>query len=185
MTHQGRHAIHQYLLTRSYSVDCSTLKWSAGPQEALIGALRRCEADAVVLLDQFFHHGERSADVECLYTDGAAWKQLTAFDEMIKHIVAARAPLILQNPALHCALIDALHQSLAYSEQNMNEIADVFVKSYGGDREDLLASARYPRMEFTFTETERRLAQRQMEMFVEVGRLPRSAPVESFFVSPS
>jgi hypothetical protein len=40
-------------------------------------------------------------------------------------------------------------------------------------------------MEFTFTETERRLAQRQMEMFVEVGRLPRSAPVESFFVSPS
>jgi ABC-type nitrate/sulfonate/bicarbonate transport system substrate-binding protein len=182
MTHQGRHAIHQYLLTRSYSVDCSTLKWAAGPQETLIGALRRGEADAVVLIDQFFHHGEQSADVECLYTDGEAWKRLTAFDEMIKHIVAVSAPLISQNPALHSALVDGLRQSLAYSERNINEIADVFVKSYGGDREDLLASARYPRMEFTFTETERRLAQRQMEMFVEVGRLPRSAPVESFFV---
>jgi hypothetical protein len=37
-------------------------------------------------------------------------------------------------------------------------------------------------MEFTFTENERRLAQRQMDMFVEVGRLPHSAPVETFFV---
>jgi hypothetical protein len=36
-------------------------------------------------------------------------------------------------------------------------------------------------MEFTFTDDERRLAQRQMEMFVEVGRLPRSASIESFF----
>ena len=37
-------------------------------------------------------------------------------------------------------------------------------------------------MEFTFTDSERRLALRQMDMFVEVGRLPRSAPIESFFV---
>jgi hypothetical protein len=36
-------------------------------------------------------------------------------------------------------------------------------------------------MEFTFTDKERQLAQRQMDMFVEVGRLSRSAPVESFF----
>jgi hypothetical protein len=37
-------------------------------------------------------------------------------------------------------------------------------------------------MEFTFTDAERRLAQRMMEMFVEVGRLPRTAPIETFFV---
>jgi hypothetical protein len=37
-------------------------------------------------------------------------------------------------------------------------------------------------MQFTFTEAERRLAQRQMEMFVEVGRLSRAEPIESFFV---
>jgi hypothetical protein len=36
-------------------------------------------------------------------------------------------------------------------------------------------------MEFTFTDDERRLGQRQMEMLVEVGRLPRSAPIESMF----
>jgi arginyl-tRNA--protein-N-Asp/Glu arginylyltransferase len=47
----------------------------------------------------------------------------------------------------------------------------------------LLVSARYPRMEFTFTENERRLAQRQMDMFVEVGRLPRGEPIESFFAA--
>jgi len=181
-THQGRHAIHQYLLQEAYALNTSNLKWTASPQETLIGVLRRGEADAVVLLDQFFHHGEQAPDVACLYTDGDAWKRLTGFDEMIKHMVAARAGLIGDNPALHGALLAAFRESFAYSERNMDEVADVFIRSYGGDREALLTSARYPRMEFTFTDTERRLAQRQMEMFVDVGRLPRNAPVESFFV---
>jgi ABC-type nitrate/sulfonate/bicarbonate transport system substrate-binding protein len=181
-THQGRHAIHQYLLKNAYGFDASTLTWSASPQETLIGVLRRGEADAVVLLDQFFHHGEQADDVACLYTDGDAWKKLTGFGEMIKHMVAARESLIRDNPGLHKALLAAFRESFAYSERNMDEVADVFIKAYGGDRDALLISARYPRMEFTFTDTERRLAQRQMQMFVDVGRLPRSAPIESFFV---
>jgi ABC-type nitrate/sulfonate/bicarbonate transport system substrate-binding protein len=181
-THQGRHAIHQYLLKEAYGVDSSTLKWAASRQETLLGVLRRREADAVVLLDQFFHHGEQAPDVTCLYTDGDAWRALTGFDEMIKHMVAAREPLIRQNPGLHGALLAAFRESFAFSERNMDEVADVFIKTYGGDREALLISASYPRMEFTFTDTERRLAQRQMDMFVEVGRLPRNATIESFFV---
>ena len=181
-THQGRHAIHQYLLKKAYAVDSSTLKWAASPQETLIGILRRGEADAVVLLDHFFHHGEEADDLVCLYTDGDAWKKLTGFGEMIKHMVAAREDLIRQNPALHGALLSAFRESFAYSERNIDEVADVFIKTYGGDREALLISARYPRMEFTFTDTERALAQAQMDMFVEVGRLSRNAPVESFFV---
>jgi hypothetical protein len=64
----------------------------------------------------------------------------------------------------------------------MEEVADVFIRTYGGERESLLISASYPRMQFTFTEAERRLAQRQMEMFVEVGRLSRAEPIERFFV---
>jgi hypothetical protein len=87
-THQGRHAIHQCLLKKAYAVDSSTLKWAASPQETLIGVLRRGDADAVVLLDQLFHQGEQAEDIACLYTDGDAWNRLTAFDEMIKHIVA-------------------------------------------------------------------------------------------------
>jgi len=180
-THQGRHAIHQYLLKKAYAVDSSTLKWAASPQETLIGVLRRGDADAVVLLDQFFHQGEQADDIACLYTDGDAWKRLTAFDEMIKHIVAASESLIRQNPSLRDALLAAFRESFAYSERNMDEVADVFVKTYGGDRKALLISARYPRVEFTFTDSERRLAQRQMEMFVEVGRLLRNAPIENFF----
>jgi ABC-type nitrate/sulfonate/bicarbonate transport system substrate-binding protein len=180
-THQGRHAIHQYLLKKAYAVDSSTLKWAASPQETLIDVLRRGDADAVVLLDQFFHQGEQAEDIACLYTDGVAWNRLTGFDEMIKHIVAARESLIRQNPSLHEALLVAFRESFAYSERNMDDIADVFVGTYGGDREALLISARYPRMEFTFTDIERQLAQRQMEMFVEVGRLSRNAPIENFF----
>jgi ABC-type nitrate/sulfonate/bicarbonate transport system substrate-binding protein len=87
-----------------------------------------------------------------------------------------------RNPELRAVLLDAIRRSFAYSERNIDEVADVFLASYGGDREALLTSARYPRMEFTFTDDERQLAQRQMEMFVEVGRLPRSASIESFFV---
>jgi ABC-type nitrate/sulfonate/bicarbonate transport system substrate-binding protein len=182
-THQGRHAIHQYLLRRSYGVDPATLTWAASPQETLIGVLRRGEADAVVLLDHFFHHGEQASDLACLYTDGDAWKALTGFDEMIKHMVAASASLLRQNPALLDLLLAAFRESFAYSERNMDEVADVFIRTYGGDRQALLISARYPRMEFTFTAAERALAQRQMDMFVEVGRLPRTVPIETLFVS--
>ena len=182
-THQGRHAIHQHLLKQVYGVEPATLQWAASPQETLLGVLHRHEADAVVLLDQFFHHGEQAADAACLYTDGDAWKLLTGFDEMIKHMLAANDAFLRRHPDLRPVLLDAVHQSFAYSERNMDEVADVFIKSYGGDREALLTSARYPRMEFTFTDNERRLAQRQMDMFVEVGRLPRSEPVETFFVS--
>jgi len=180
-THQGRHAIHQYLLKHSYGVAPQRLHWAASPQETLLGILRRGDADAVVLLDQFFFHGEQADDAHCLYTDGDAWKVLTGFDEMIKHMVAANRVLLKNNPGLREPLLDAFRQSFAYSERNIEEVADIFIKSYGGDRETLLISARYPRMEFTFTDTERRLAQRQMDMFVEVGRLPRSEPVEQFF----
>src|ERR1700730_6069959 len=45
VTHQGRHAIHQYLLKEAYAVDSSTLKWTASPQETLIEILRRRNAD--------------------------------------------------------------------------------------------------------------------------------------------
>ncbi|HTV38809.1 MAG TPA: ABC transporter substrate-binding protein [Xanthobacteraceae bacterium] len=180
-THQGRHAIHQYLLKNAYSVDPASLQWAASPQETLLGVLRRRDADAVVLLDHFFHHGEQASEVRCLYTDGDAWKRLTGFDEMIKHIIAANEGLVRINPQLREPLLAAIRDSFAYSERNMDEVADVFLAAYGGDREALLTSARYPRMEFTFTENERRLAQRQMDLFVDVGRLPRSAPIAECF----
>lgn len=182
-THQGRHAIHQYLLSKAYGADTAGLQWIAGPQETLLELLRRGAADAVVLLDQFFFQGEQASDAACLYTDGEAWKKLTGFDEMIKHVVAANERLMRDHPALRAPLLQAFRDSFAYGERNLEEVADVFIKSYGGDRDSLLASARYPRMEFTFTENERLLAQRQMEMFVEVGRLARRAPVESFFMT--
>ncbi len=182
-THQGRHAIHQYLLENAYGVDVAGLRWAASPQETLLGVLKRDEADAVVLLDQFFHHGDQAEGVACLYTDGDAWRALTGFDEMIKHMVAANERFIDDNPAIVPALLQAFRESFAYSERNIEEVADVFARSYGGDREALLVSAQYPRMEFTFTDKERRLAQRMMDMFVEVGRLSRSAPIESFFVA--
>jgi ABC-type nitrate/sulfonate/bicarbonate transport system substrate-binding protein len=181
-THQGRHAIHQYLLAHAYGVDPARLQWRASPQETLLGVLRRGEASAVVLLDQFFHHGEQAPDVECLYTDGSAWKELTGFDEMIKHMIAANEAMIRKTPEIRAVMLDAVRESFAYSERNIEEVADLFIAAYGGDREALLTSARYPRMTFTFTESEQRLAQRQMDMFVEVGRLPRNAAVKDFFV---
>jgi ABC-type nitrate/sulfonate/bicarbonate transport system substrate-binding protein len=180
-THQGLHAIHQYLLRRVYGVDDKTLCWESYPQEKLLDALMSGKADAVVLLDHFFFRGEVAEGVRCLYTDGEAWKKLHGFDELIKHMVAAREDLIERHPGIKDRLLKAFRASFAYSEAHLDEIADVFIERYGGDKEALLASARYPRIEFTFTEKEQKLAEAEMELLVEVGQIPRRAPMATLF----
>ena len=180
-THQGLHAIHQYLLRLVYGVDDRRLRWESYPQEKLLEALIAGRVDAVVLLDHFFFRGETAEGVRCLYTDGDAWRQLHGFDEMIKHMVAAREDLLAQNPEIKETLLKAFRASFAYSETHLHEIADAFIERYGGDREALLASARYPRIEFTFTEKERRLAEAEMDLLLDVGQIPRKAPIESLF----
>lgn len=180
-SHQGVHAIHRYLLRRAYEVDDEKLRWAAHAQEKLIGVLQSGAADAVVLLDQFFFRGEATPGVRCLYTDGDAWQKLTGFDEMIKHMVAAREDLLKDNPGIKDTLLKAFRQSLAYSEAHLEEIADAFLARYQGDREALLASARYPRIEFTFTAKERQLAEAEMDLLVEVGQIPRKAPIGTLF----
>lgn len=121
--------------------------------------------------------------VPSLYTDGEAWKTLYGFGEMIKHIIAAREPLIREHPDLREKLLRAFRASLAYSEDHLEEIADRFIERYGGDKEALLASARYPKIEFTFTETERKIAEAEMALLVEMGVLARKAPISSLFVT--
>jgi ABC-type nitrate/sulfonate/bicarbonate transport system substrate-binding protein len=180
-THQGLHAIHQYLLRRVYGVDDQKLRWDSYPQEKLLDALTSGKADAVVLLDHFFFRGDVADGVRCLYTDGEAWKKLHGFDEMIKHMVAAREDLLQRNPGIKETLLTAFRASFAYSESHLEEVADAFLARYGGDREALLASARYPRIEFTFTESERRLAEAEMDLLLEVGQIPRKAPIATLF----
>ena len=182
-THQGLHAIHQYLLRRVYEVDDKTLRWESYPQERLLDALIGGKADAVVLLDHFFFRGEAAGGARCLYTDGEAWKKLHGFDEMIKHMVAAREDLLREHPGIKEALLKAFRASFAYSEAHLDEIAEVFISRYGGDKDALLASARYPRIEFTFTEKERRLAEAEMELLFEVGQIPSKAPIANLFAA--
>jgi len=88
-------------------------------------------------------------------------------------MVAAREDLLQQYPGIKDTLLRAFHASFAYSEAHLAEIADAFITRYGGDREALLASARYPRIEFTFSEKEQRLADAEMELLVEVGQILR------------
>lgn len=110
------------------------------------------KADALVLLDHSFFAGGLADGVTCLYTDGEAGKNFTASDELIKHIVAAREDLLQQPSVIEETLSKAFRAWFAYRESHLAEIADAFVARYRGDKEALLASARYPRIEFTFTE---------------------------------
>ena len=180
-THQGAHAIHRYLLRHVYGVDDDTLRWESHPQERLLDALRSGKADAVVLIDHFFFRGAMADDVRCLYTDGEAWRKLHGFDQMIKHIVAAREDLLQRSPGIKDNLLAAFRRSFAYSEAHLEEIGEEFIARYGGDKEALLASARYPKIEFTFTEAEQKIAAAEMEMLAEVGAIPRQAPLASLF----
>ncbi|MEX0805458.1 MAG: ABC transporter substrate-binding protein [Candidatus Binatia bacterium] len=180
-SHQGAHAIHRYLLRHKFAVDDATLTWVSHPQEQLLTALKQGKVDAAVLLDQFFFRGEEDPDVRCLYTDGEIWQALHGFSEMIKHMVAAREDLLRDHPGLKEKLLQAFRASFNWSEQHLPEIADEFVKHYPGEKEALLASARYPRIEFTFTAAEQKLAEAEMDMMVEVGWIPRKAPLASMF----
>ncbi len=182
-THQGQHAIHQYLLRHVYGVDDNKLSWGTHPQEKLLDVLQSGQADAVVLLDHFFFRGEVTSGVRCLYTDGEAWKKLHGFDEIIKHMVAAREDLLQQHPGIKETLLTAFRASFAYSETHLDEIGDAFIARYGGDKEALLASARYPRIEFTFTEKEQQLAEAEMDLLFEVGQIPRKAPIATLFAT--
>lgn len=182
-THQGVHVFHQYLLRRAYSVDDARLRWEAHPQEELLSALLEGRADAVVLLDQFYFRAENTPGVRRLYSDGEAWQTVTGFDSMIKHMVAVREDLLAAEPGLVERLLPVLRESFAYSEAHLDEVADVFLDQYGGDREALLASARYPRVEFTFTEEEQRIAQAELEVLVEMGRLPYAEKITALFAA--
>ncbi len=180
-THQGLHAIHRYLLRCAYGVDDATLRWESHPQEELLNVLQSGRADAVVLLDHFFFRGEAAHGVRCLYTDGEAWKNLTGFNQMIKHMIAAREDLLSRAPEMKERLLRAFRASFAYSEVHLEEIADAFIQRYGGDKQALLASARYPKIEFTFTAEEQKLAEAEIAMLVEVGAVPRRVPLASLF----
>ena len=180
-THQGAHAIHRYLLRHVYGVDDRTLRWESHPQEKLLDVLKSGKVDAIVLLDHFFFHGETSDGVRCLYTDGEAWRKLTGFDQLIKHMVAAREDLLTDHPELKEKLLKAFRTSFAYSEENLDKIADAFIQRYGGDKQALLASARYPKIEFTFTEKEQKLAEAEIDMLLEVGEIPRKPALQTLF----
>jgi ABC-type nitrate/sulfonate/bicarbonate transport system substrate-binding protein len=180
-SHQGPHAIHRYLLRHRYGLDDSKLNWQSHRQEQLIEVLKAGRVDAVVLLDQFFFRGEEDPDLRCLYTDGEIWRALHGFPEMIKHMIGAREDLLRDHPGIKDKLLGAFRASFAWSEEHLPEIADEFVKGYPGDKQALLASARYPRIEFTMTEQEQKLADAEMDMMVEVGWLPHKAPIASLF----
>ena len=96
-------------------------------------------------------------------------------------MVAAREDLLRDHADLREKLLEAFRASFAYSEQNLDEIASAFIQRYGGDRDALLASARYPKIEFTFTADEQKLADAEMDMLVAVGEIPRKPPVETLF----
>jgi ABC-type nitrate/sulfonate/bicarbonate transport system substrate-binding protein len=182
-SHQGPHVLHRYLLRHRYGVDDERLQWQSHPQEELLALLKGGKVEAVVLIDQFFFRGERDPHVRCLYTDGDAWRDLVGHSEIIKHMIAVREPLLREHPELREKLLDAFKASYAYSESHLDEIADRFLERYGGDRPALLASARYPKIEFTFTPAEQRVAETQMEMLVEMGELPSRLPVASLFLA--
>ena len=180
-SHQGPHAIHRYLLRHKFGLDDSKLNWQSHRQEQLIDVLKAGKVDAVVLLDQFFFRGEEDPELRCLYTDGEIWQALRGFPEMIKHMIGAREDLLRDHPEIKDKLLQAFRASFAWSEEHLPEIAEEFIKRYPGDKQALLASARYPRIEFTMTEQEQMLVDAEMDMMVEVGWIPHKAPLAALF----
>lgn len=181
-THQGPHVVHRYILKHLYDVDESTLKWDSHPQEELVAVIKSGKVDAAVLIDQIFCLAERDRELRCLYTDGEGWKALTGYSEMVKHIIAVREPLLKAQPELRGKLLAAFRASLQYSREHLEEIAEEFIERYGSEKEVLLASVQYPKIEFTFTKLEQTIAEAEMEMLFEMGFLSGRITVAPQFV---
>ena len=176
------HAMHCYLLRNHYKVDDKTLRWESHPQEELLDILKQGKADAVVLIDQVFFRAENDPDVRCLYTDGDAWSAMHGLPEIIKHMLATREELLEEHPEFGTQILEACRKSVAYSEHHLSEIADRFIAKYGGDKEVIIASAGYPNIVFTFTDTERKEAEATMEMLIDTGRLDGRLDLSQAFV---
>ncbi len=180
--HSDPHAMHCYLLRNHYKVDDTTLKWESHPQEELVDLLKQGRVDAVVLIDQIFFRGENDPDIRCLYTDGDAWSGMHGLPEIIKHMLATREELIDEYPEFKKQILEACRKSIAYSDDHLPEIADRFIAKYGGDKEAIIASAGYPNIVFTFTDTERNEAEATMEMLIDTGRLDGRVDLSKAFV---
>ena len=180
--HSDPHAMHCYLLRNHYKVDDTTLKWESHPQGELVDLLKQGRVDAVVLIDQIFFRGENDPDIRCLYTDGDAWSGMHGLPEIIKHMLATREELIEEHPEFKKQILEACRKSIAYSDEHLPEIADRFIAKYGGDKEAIIASAGYPNIVFTFTDTERNEAEATMEMLIDTGRLDGRVDLSQAFV---
>ena len=174
--------MHCYLLRNHYKVDDTTLKWESHPQEELVSLLKQGRVDAVVLIDQIFFRGENDPDIRCLYTDGDAWRGMHGLPEIIKHMLATREELLEEHPEFKKQILEACRKSIAYSDDHLPEIADKFIAKYGGDKEAIIASAGYPNIVFTFTDTERDEAEATMEMLIDTGRLDGRVDLSQAFV---
>ena len=126
----------------------------------------------MVLLDQFFFRGEMAPGVRCLYTDGEAWKKLHGFDEMIKHMVAAREDLLWQIRVSKTRLLEAARESFAYSEAHLEEVGDAFIARYGGDKERFWLRRAIRASSLPLPTRNRGSLQLKMELLFEVGQIP-------------
>ena len=97
-------------------------------------------------------------------------------------MLATREDLLRDHPEFATQILDACRKSIMYSDAHLDEVADRFVAKYGGDKQDILSSASYPKIEFTFTDTERREAEATMEMLIETGRLEGRVDLSTAFV---
>jgi len=182
-THQGPHVVHRYLLNHLFGVADSSLQWITQPQEQLVDAIKSGGVDGAVLIDQVFFRAERDPELRCLYTDGEGWQKLTGHSEMVKHIICVREALIQTQPQLPEKLLAAFRASLQYSTEHLDKIADAFIERYGGDKDVLLESVRHPKIDFTFTDRERQIAEAEMEMLFEMGEIPERIAVAPQFSS--
>ena len=176
-THQGLHAIHQYLLRRVYwrrrtrSQSGNLTRKEKLLDTLMSGKSRRCRYCSTI----FFFRGEVAAGVTAVFIRTARLgRSFTGLDELIKHIRSrAREDLIAAasgHQATHCSKHFALRSPTVKtiwkrSPRPLSRVTAVI-------RKRSLASARYPKVEFHFYGKGAKLAEAEMDLLVAVGQIP-------------
>jgi hypothetical protein len=152
-SHQGPHAIHRYLLRHQFGVDDSRLAWVSRPQEQLLTALKLGEIDAAVLLDQFFFRGEQ--DREALSLHRRRGLAIAArFSRNDQTHSRGAEDLLRDHPGIKDKAAASVSRVICLERSASAGRSPTSSSSVTRDKRPLLASARYPRIEFTLTEAE-------------------------------
>jgi hypothetical protein len=119
--------------------------------------------------------------IRLLYDTAIEWRDLTGTWPM-HHALASYTDTLEQDPTLPRRLIDTLALSAAYAQQHLGELQEKFVKTHGGNIEELQKRENGSKIKdlysWSLTAEDKKCIQAVLDMSAEFGFVDKRYSVE-------